>query len=193
MTIEELQAQIDAMKAEHEAAITGLKSHNDTLLNELKQNKSAAKAAQEAANKAEQERILASNDVEAIKASLTEQFAGQIDELTTRLTASETSRSTLLIDNAMSAHFDRLGVSAQMRKPLAAMFKQSAKLDGDTAKIEDKEIGEYLTQYFKSDEGLHYIAAPNNTGTPTIPIQNRTTEGTAPKGMLGQISERVKE
>lgn len=76
--------------------------------------------------------------------------------------------SKLLIDNGLSDALLKAGVKPEMSKAVKAMLAGQVviKVDGDkrNAMIGDKSLSEAVDEWSKSDEGKHFVAAPDNKG-----------------------------
>lgn len=75
----------------------------------------------------------------------------------------------LLVDNGLVDELTKAGVTDPIRlKAAKAMLKESVSLsiDGEARKamMGDKPLSEAIKEWAASDEGKHFIAAPNNNG-----------------------------
>ena len=74
----------------------------------------------------------------------------------------------LLIDNGLNDALIKANVKPELLKAAKAMFSSQAqiKAEGDNrnALIGDKPITDFISEWSKSDEGKHFVVAPNNSG-----------------------------
>jgi hypothetical protein len=118
-----------------------------------------------------------------------DKLQNKIDELENNLTASQKTikdqqkafeqtkaaldsesgfTSKLLLDNGLTDALVKAGVATPFLPAVKAMLSSQAKIaiDGDTRKavIGDKDLSAFVTEWATSDDGKHYIAAPQNNG-----------------------------
>lgn len=158
----------DAIAAAVKEATDGLSKKRDELLAELK----AARKGQ------------------AIDPVEIEKRDAQIDELQGKLTVAEKAAKTatteaekarksaesesayvqrLLVDNGLSEALAKAGVTNPVHQKAAkAMLAGQVQIttEGDVraAKVGDKALTDYVSEWAKGDEGKFFVAAPNNTG-----------------------------
>ena len=74
----------------------------------------------------------------------------------------------MLLDSGLTDSLVKAGVAAQYLPAVKAMLGTQAKVvvDGDSRKavIGDKDLTDFVSGWATSDEGKHYLAAPNNGG-----------------------------
>ena len=74
----------------------------------------------------------------------------------------------LLIDNGLNDALIKANIKPELLKAAKSMFSSQAqiKAEGDnrSALIGDKSITDFIAEWSKSDEGKHFVIAPNNTG-----------------------------
>lgn len=163
-----LMAKIEALTA----SVTKLETKNSELIDREKKAKDAAdKAALEADERAA-DAARSSKDVEGLETRLNAQHKREMDKVTKERDAALKERDDALqtiadrdtqikndaieltIANAFSEH----KVFDQHKRALTAMFK--AELSAD----ENLDLKETIAAYFASDEGGHYVPAPENGG-----------------------------
>ncbi len=159
-----IKEAVDAAVAD---ATAGLVAKNQELLGKLK------KATKDAAiDPAEHQALLEEKD--ALEAKLAE--AQKI--VKTATTQAEAARKTLeaesgyisklLIDNGLTEAIIKAGVKPELTKAVKALLagQASLKVEGEnrTAVIGDKSLSDFVGEWAKSDEGKHFVAAPNNQG-----------------------------
>jgi len=104
--------------------------------------------------------------------------------------------SKLLIDNGLTEAILKAGVKPELTKAVKAMLAGQAqiKIDGEnrTAVIGDKSLSDFVTEWSKSDEGKHFVAAPNNQGGGAHGGGQASAEGlekiTSPEARLAAIN-----
>ena len=160
-----------ALKAAVEAAITeatsGLIAKRDELLAKLKK---ATKDAQ--IDPAEHQSLMAEKEEvdrklsEALKTLKTAQ--AQADQVKKDFEKETGLVSRLLIDNGLTEAIIKAGVKPEMTKAVKALLASqvSLKAEGDNkvAVVGDKPLSDFVTEWSKTDEGKHFIAAPVNKG-----------------------------
>lgn len=160
----DLKQQIaDAVKE----ATDALAAKNRELLAELK----AAKKGQEIKPE-ELEKLQAKNDaLESELATVQKQVKEQtklLEKAQTDLQAENGFTTKLLLDNGLTDALVKAGVSMPLLSAVKAMLTAQAKIiaDGENRKvvIGEKDLTTFITEWSASDEGKHFISAPQNTG-----------------------------
>ena len=161
---EELKAKIDEAI---ESATGGLAKKNQELLAELKEARKG-----KAIDPAEIDRL--QSKIDALEADLGTAAKAKKDQekalkLAQDALASESGfTQKLLLDNGLTDALVKAGVAAQYLPAVKAMLGTQAKVvvDGDSRKavIGDKDLTDFVSGWATSDEGKHYLAAPNNGG-----------------------------
>lgn len=165
LTAPEVQAAISAAV---EKATAPLLAKRDELLGEVKKLRKNAEI-----DPADLERVEAERDelrgqlAEANKAAKAAQKAA--DEATKRAEAADGSVTKLLADNALGEALSKAGITNPVhQKAVKAMFAGDVQVvaDGDSkvARIGDKSVVDALTEWAATDEGKHFVAAPDITG-----------------------------
>ncbi len=160
----------DAIDEAVDAAVEPLKTHNKTLLGELKKAKKGAEI-----DPAEFTALEAERDALALKVKDGEKA------LKTATTQAETAQAALdseqgynrglLVDNGLMAALAEAGVKdPTFAKAAAALIKGSSKIEvvvdgaARTAKVGDKALGAFVKEWSQSDEGKTFVTAPGNGG-----------------------------
>lgn len=190
MSAPEVQAAISAAV---EKATAPLLAKRDELLGEVKKLRKNAEI-----DPADLERVEAERDelrqqlAEANKASKAAIKAAE--EAAKRAEAAEGSTTRLLADNALVEALAKAGITNPVhQKAVKAMFAGDVQVvaDGDArvAKIGDKSVVDALTAWAGTDEGKHFVAAPDISGggshngrPPTNPTQG---------GKLPEVTDRA--
>lgn len=165
LTAPEVQAAISAAV---EKATAPLLAKRDELLGEVKKLRKNAEI-----DPADLERVEAERDdlrtqlAEANKAAKAAQKAA--DEATKRAEAADGSVTKLLADNALGEALAKAGITNPVhQKAVKAMFAGDVQViaDGDAkvAKIGDKSVSDALTEWAGTDEGKHFVTAPDVSG-----------------------------
>jgi hypothetical protein len=158
----------DAIKAAVEAATKPLIEKRDELLGEVK------KLRKDSAIKPEDfERVEAERDefkAQLDKANRDLKAAINTAEKATKALADEQGfTARLLADNGLSDALVKAGVSNPAHlKAVKAMLAGQVQIvaEGDTrvAKVGDKPLADFVTEWAKSDEGKHFVSAAQNNG-----------------------------
>jgi hypothetical protein len=160
-----------AIKEAVDAAVTdateGLKNKNAELLAKLKkaQKDSTIDPAEHQALQTELEAVQA----KLVMAEKTLKIAQTDAEKAKKALENESGfTSKLLIDNGLNDALLKAGVKPEMSKAVKALLagQVTIKVDGDkrNAVIGDKSLGDFVDEWAKSDEGKHFVSAPNNQG-----------------------------
>ena len=161
----EQQAEIDAMI---EAATGGLKSKNTELLAELKKARKSAEITPEQLSEVEAERDKLQSDLQAAH-KLVKDATKAAETASKALEQESGFTQKLLIDNGLVGELTKHGVTnAAHLKAAQAMLRAGVQIvaDGENrvAKVGDKALSDYVKDWAASDEGKHFVAAPNNSG-----------------------------
>lgn len=177
-TPEELQAEIEALKAQN-ATLIGEKRSATTKATEAETARIAAEeAAQAEKNKAATAAAKAAGDLTALEKSLNEKFEaelakkdGEIKTLKDENAKIGAARDKLVLDNGLSEALDKAGVSAELKPAVLAMHraanKTAVEIDGDgnfVGKIGDKPIASFVDEWAKSDAAKPFLPNGNSGG-----------------------------
>lgn len=161
MTDEEIkQAIADAVSTETEK----LKTKNSELIKEVRDLKVGKKTAEEEADDAKADADRKSGDIEALEKRLNDKFEKERNALAGERDTALGELKTLKIDSVISKALVDNNVAKFAHGPLTAMFKSGATLDGSEASYDGKPLADALKGYFGSEDGKHYVTAPNNSG-----------------------------
>jgi hypothetical protein len=162
---------IKALKEAAEAAVNeateGLKNKNAELLAKLKkaQKDSTIDPAEHAQLQSELETAQAK--LAAAEKNL-KQFQTEAEKTKKALESETGFTSKLLIDNGLTDALLKAGVKPEMSKAVKALLagQVTIKTEGDkrNAVIGDKSLSDFVGEWAKSDEGKHFVSAPNNQG-----------------------------
>jgi hypothetical protein len=76
--------------------------------------------------------------------------------------------SKLLVDNGLTDALLKANVKPELSKAVKAMLASQVTLKAEgserIAMIGDKKLNDFISEWAKSDEGKHFVAAPNNQG-----------------------------
>ncbi|MGA1850472.1 hypothetical protein VH570_06500 [Sphingobium sp. HT1-2] len=157
MTDDEMQAAIDAAV---DKATKGLKDKVSELHSVNKALKDEAQAAKDAAEQAEHDAAEKSTNVEDVKRS----YDAKLKKLQADLDASTATVKTMLIDNAIATKIGEAGVFPHFTRAVTAMLKADAIVKNGEAMVGDVPLSDYISGFLVSDEGKHFVAAPQNGG-----------------------------
>lgn len=157
-----------AIKAAVDEATAPLVAKRDELLTEVKQLKKGRQVDPEQVQKLE-------DQIDALR---TELATAQKEAKTSKADADKARKALeteagftqkLLIDNAMTEALTKAGVREAVHlKAAKAMLAGQAQIvvDGENrvAKIGDKPVADFVSEWAKGDEGKFFVAAPHNSG-----------------------------
>ncbi|MDD5168550.1 MAG: hypothetical protein PHN75_07010 [Syntrophales bacterium] len=158
----------EAADAAVDEATEGLKAKNKELLGKLK------KAQQDSVvDPAEHQALMQEKaDLETKLGEANKALKKLESEAGNHKKAYETEQAyvqRLLVENGLSDVLLKSGVKPEFMTAVKAMLssKVTIKVDGEnrTAVVGDKSLGDFVTEWAKSDEGKHFVAATPNTGS----------------------------
>ncbi|MFA5424623.1 MAG: hypothetical protein WC374_12285 [Phycisphaerae bacterium] len=159
-----IQPLIEAAVAE---ATEGLKNKNGELLAKLKKAQKDS-TIDPAEFSALQENLSATEAKLAEALKMQKQLQTEADKSKKAYESETKFVSTLLIDNGLTEAIIKAGVKPEMAKAVKAMLagQVTLKVEGDkrTAMIGDKSLSDAVGEWAKSDEGKHFVTAPDNSG-----------------------------
>lgn len=157
-----------AVKAAVESETSGLIAKRDELLAEVKKLKKGQEIKPEQYEALEAE-LEATRDklTEASKIAKTTQT--EFEKVKKMFEAENSFTSRLLVDNGLQAELLKVGVTnpAHLKAVKSMLSGQvQVRVEGDERKavIGDKTLSDYVSEWSKSDEGKHFVAAPSNSG-----------------------------
>lgn len=171
----EIQAAIDAAV---EAATGGLKTKNQELLDK---NKKLMKGQEiDPQTVVDLEAQVDKLQAELVTSQRSAKETGKsLETLQTQLKAETGFTQKLLIDNGLTDELVKNGVAPQFLAATKAMFAGQAQIvaEGDTrtAKIGDKSVSDFVKEWAASDDGKHFVKAPENSGGGSQGSGNGTT------------------
>ncbi len=171
----EIQAAIDAAV---EAATGGLKTKNQELLDK---NKKLMKGQEiDPQTVVDLEAQVDKLQAELVTSQKSAKETGKsLETLQTQLKAETGFTQKLLIDNGLTDELVKNGVAPQFLAATKAMFAGQAQIvaEGDTrtAKIGDKSVSDFVKEWAASDDGKHFVKAPENSGGGSQGSGNGTT------------------
>lgn len=168
------------------ASTTKLSTKNSELIAELREAKKGRQIDPEQHAKLEDkvgelEGLLSEAGKSASKAQ--KDFEKQLTEVSGKLQSESSYTQKLLVDNGLSDALVKAGVAAPLLPAVKAMLAAQVKVvaDGDNRKavVGDKPLSDFVTSWAQSDEGKHFVKAPDNTGGGAG--GNSNTGGNGPK------------
>lgn len=157
----------EAIKKAAEEATSGLISKRDELLAEVKKLRKNQEIKPEQLEELE-------NQVETYKAKWTEAdkqakaIAQEADKVKKLYEAESGYTNNLLVENGLNEALVKEGIAKQFLPAVKSMLKGQVqvKIEGNERKavIGEKALSEYVSEWSKSEEGKHFIAAPANSG-----------------------------
>jgi len=157
-----------ALKEAVTEATEGLIAKRDELLGEVKKLRKGQQVDPAEVEKleAELDAIKAERDT-AIKAAKKSETAAA--DAAKKLADADARETRLLVDNGLNEALAKAGVSnPTLSKAAKAILAQQTQVvaDGENrvVKIGDKALGDFITEWAGSDEGKHFVNAPDNSG-----------------------------
>ena len=157
----------EAIKKAAEEATSGLISKRDELLAEVKKLRKNQEIKPEQLEELE-------NQVETYKTKWTEAekqakaIAQEADKVKKLYEAESGYTNNLLVENGLNEALVKEGIAKQFLPAVKSMLKGQVqvKIEGNERKaiIGDKPLSEFVSEWSKSEEGKHFIAAPANSG-----------------------------
>jgi hypothetical protein len=171
----EVQAAIDAAV---EAATSGLKTKNQELLDKNKKLMKGQEIDPQTVVDLEAQVDKLQGELSASQKSAKESVK-TLETLQGQLKAETGFTQKLLIDNGLTDELVKNGVAPQFLPAVKAMFAGQAQIvaEGDTrtAKIGDKSVSDFVKAWAASDDGKHFVKAPENSGGGSQGSGNGTT------------------
>ena len=167
----------DEIRALQES-IAKLEANNARLTSELKTARKSIEITPDQLAQVEAERDKLQGDLS------TAQKAGKdslkaFETLQGELKAEAAFTQKLLIDNGLTDELVKNGVAPQYLAATKAMFSSQAQIvaEGDTrvAKIGEKSVSDFVKEWAASDDGKHFVKAPENSGGGSQGSGNGTT------------------
>lgn len=164
MTLEELQAQIDEMKASDEAnqqKIASLSREN------LKWRRIAQ--GKEAIDPEELDKLRAElEDTKSALSKAEKTYKSEIEKTSKALSEKDGALQKFLIDGGLSDALAKAGVAPQFMDAAKALLRQQAQIkaeDGNyQALMGDKPLTDAIKEWASSETGKHFVLATRNSG-----------------------------
>ena len=157
----------EQIKAAVEEATSGLAKKNSELLAELKEARKGKQIDPAELDKLQEKIDGLENQLTVSQKTIKEQQKA-FEQTKAALDSESGFTSKLLLDNGLTDALVKAGVAAPFLPAVKAMLSSQAKIaiEGDTRKavIGDKDLSSFVTEWATSDDGKHYIAAPQNNG-----------------------------
>jgi hypothetical protein len=157
----------EALKAAIEEQTRGLLEKNKELLGEVKKLKRGQEI-----NPADYEAL--QNELDSTKDRLSEAqkivktTQTEFEKVKKMYEAESGYTNNLLVENGLNEALVKEGVKKEFLPAVKSMLKSQVqvKVEGDARKalIGDKALSDYVSEWSKSEEGKHFIAAPANSG-----------------------------
>jgi hypothetical protein len=149
------------------SATEALSAKNKELLSEVKTLKAKAKGAD--IDPVEHAALQTQVDELTDKLSKSEKFSKtEIDKLSKSLTEKDGALNKHLIDAGLTDALVKAGVQPAMLDAVKALHQSKASINAKDgayeALIDGKPLAEFVTTWTQSDQGKHFVSAPNNNG-----------------------------
>ena len=163
----EEQSIAEQIKVAVEEATNGLVKKNSELLAELKDARKGKQIDPAELDKLQEKVDGLENQLTVSQKTIKEQQKA-FEQTKAALDSESGFTSKLLLDNGLTDALVKAGVATPFLPAVKAMLSSQAKIaiDGDVRKavIGDKDLSAFVTEWATSDDGKHYIAAPQNNG-----------------------------
>jgi hypothetical protein len=149
------------------SATEALSAKNKELLSEVKALKAKAKGAD--IDPVEHAALQTQVEELTDKLSKAEKFSkSEIDKLSKSLTEKDGALNKHLIDAGLTDALVKAGVQPAMLDAVKALHQSKASINAKDgayeALIDGKPLAEFVTTWTQSDQGKHFVSAPNNNG-----------------------------
>jgi hypothetical protein len=148
-------------------SIAKLEANNARLTSELKTARKSIEITPDQLAQVESERDKLQNDLSVAQKANKESIKA-FETLQNELKAETGFTQKLLIDNGLTDELVKNGVAPQFLPAVKAMFAGQAQIvaEGDTrtARIGDKSVSDFVKEWAVSDDGKHFVKAPENSG-----------------------------
>lgn len=157
-----------AIQAAVDAAVQPLVAKRDELLNEVKTLRKGKQINPEDVEKLQDTIESLQNDLTKANGEL-KTVKKEAETTKAALQSESAFTQKLLVDNGLSDALLKANVTNPAHlKAVKSMLSTQVQIvaEGDTrkAKVGDKDLTAFVTEWAASDEGKHFISAPNNTG-----------------------------
>ena len=167
----------DEIRALQES-IAKLEANNARLTSELKTARKSIEITPDQLAQVEAERDKLQGDLSAAQKAGKDSLKA-FETLQGELKAEAAFTQKLLIDNGLTDELVKNGVAPQFLAATKAMFSSQAQIvaEGDTrvAKIGEKSVSDFVKEWAASDDGKHFVKAPENSGGGSQGSGNGTT------------------
>lgn len=158
----------EAIKAAVEQAVKPLAEKRDELLGEVKKLRKESAIKPEDLEAVERERDELKTALTAAQKEV-KTFKETAIKAEEALKAESTFNHRLLVDNGLTDELTKVGVTnPAFLKAVKSTLSSNIQVvtDGDKriAKAGDKALADYVAEWAKSDDGKHFVSAPNNNG-----------------------------
>jgi hypothetical protein len=170
-TIEELQAEVEALKKKNAEILDEKKSEKRKAEEAETARKKAEEERDQEKSKAEEEKARKDGDWKKLEETLRASHAAELKKLQEENGALKGARDKLVIDGALSAQLDAAGVKPEFKPAVAAMIRAASKAEVEidasgsfAGKIDGKPIDAFVKDWAASDQGKHFILNANAGG-----------------------------
>lgn len=157
----------DAIKAAVAEATAALAKKRDELLVEVKKARKNSEIDPEEFQRLKEENE-ALNDKLLETSKQVKNAMSESEKMKKALEAENGYVSRLLVDNGLNDALVKVGVKPEFTKAVKSMLEKQVQLkqDGENrlAVVGDKALADYVSEWSKSDDGKHFVAAPLNSG-----------------------------
>ena len=180
----------EALEAAIAEATTGLKAKNEELLGKLKKEKDGRLDLQkqidelaDARQQAEEAAATKDGDIEKLRSQLEARFEKDREKFRSDLEAEKGINRTLLVDNGLTNALTGAGVKKEFVPAVKSLIQSANEIDlvdadgQRSAQINGQGIKDFVALWAQSDQGKHFVAAPENSGGGANGSGNGTPQG----------------
>lgn len=166
------EEQADAVLAEHNTSVEGLKNKNSEILGKLQTQKSAVTESESELevlrqfkqNKELEEAESKSNYEDALKL-VQEREGKKAKDLEQKLSTYESQLHTLIVDNKLDEVLDSVKVNPALKKAAKTMLSNQLTVkDGQAVTEDGVTLTELVKTWSETDEGKAFVLAAKNSG-----------------------------
>ena len=185
----------DAIKAAIEEATKPLLEKRDELLNEVKQLRKGKQVNPEDLEKLEQERDSYKEQLTKYEKDL-KKANESVNQIQKQLESESSFTQKLLVENGLTEALTKVGVTnpaflKAVKSTMAGQVQLVTEGDSRIAKVGDKPLADYVTEWAKSEEGQYFVAAPANAGGGSIGGSGSGSAGATKKPSEMSVTEKT--
>lgn len=122
----------------------------------------------ESAKETETANLEAKGEYEKILKQVKEDYAKELEKITQKFESEAGFSRRLLTDGGLTDALAKANVRPEYMDAAKALLKDKVAIQGEgderRAVIGDKALGDFVTEWAGSDQGKHFVSAPNSSG-----------------------------